>query len=144
MMKICRFKPSYLLSLGLGAMLMLGMTAISPSDAQSRNHVFELRTYHANPGKLEDLKTRFRNHTIDIFNRHHMKSVGYWIPEQNTGNLLIYILEHPSHEEALANWKAFHDDPEWQKVAKASEANGKLVDHVDSVYMDPADFSAIK
>jgi hypothetical protein len=96
------------------------------------------------PGKLEDLNARFRNHTIGIFNRHHMKSVGYWIPQDNKDNVLIYILEHSSQEEGMKNWKEFQADPEWQQVAKASEANGKLVDHVDRVFMNPADFSPMK
>jgi hypothetical protein len=137
-------KASHFVTFALGAMLMLGMNMASQSHAQSPNHVFELRTYHANPGKLDDLSARFRNHTVEIFNRHHMKSVGYWIPQDNKANVLIYILEHPSKEEAQKNWDAFRADPEWQQVSKASEANGKLVDHIDSVFMNPTDYSAIK
>jgi len=137
-------RSSHLLSFALGAMVMLGMSTMTQSNAQSPNHVFEYRKYYAMPGKLDDLKTRFRDHTIEIFNRHHMKSVGYWIPTENKDNALVYILEHPSRDEAKKNWDAFRTDPEWQKVSKASEANGKLVDHVDSVYMDPADFSPMK
>lgn len=107
-------------------------------------HVYELRTYHANPGKLPDLEARFRDHTIAIFNKHHMKSVAYWVPTDNKDNVLIYVLEHESQEEAMKNWAAFSADPEWQAVAKASEVNGKLVDHVDRVFMAPTDFSAMK
>jgi hypothetical protein len=137
-------KSVHAISFALGAMLVLGMTTIGHSNAQAPNHVFELRTYHANPGKLPDLESRFRDHTIEIFNRHHMKSVGYWVPQDNKDYVLIYILEHASKEEALKNWTAFSADPEWQKVQKASEMNGKLVDHVDRVFMDPADFSPMK
>jgi len=128
----------------LAAIVMLGMSMLSQSQAQSPNHVFEYRKYYAMPGKLEDLKKRFRDHTIEIFNRHNMKSVGYWIPQDNKDNAIVYILQHPSKEEGLKNWAAFQADPEWKQVAAASEANGKLVDHVDRVFMDPADFSAIK
>ena len=137
-------KASHLISFALGAMLVLGMSTISHSNAQSPNHVYELRTYHASAGKLEDLKARFRDHTVDIFNRHNMKSIGYWVPQQNTDNVLIYVLQHPSRAEADKNWAAFNADPEWVKVKTASEANGKLVDKVDRVFMDPADFSALK
>jgi hypothetical protein len=109
--------------------------------------VFELRIYHAPPGKLEDLKTRFRDHTIDIFNRHGITSIGYWVPQdadKGHDNTLIYLIAHPSREEATKNWRAFGTDPEWQKVSKASEANGKIVDKIESTYMDPADFSPVK
>ena len=59
------------------------------------------------------------------------------------GKTLIYILAHPSREAATSNWKAFRDDPEWQKVRDASEANGKLVNKVDSTFMSLTDFSPI-
>jgi len=59
-------------------------------------------------------------------------------------NLFVYILEHPSREEALKNWAAFQADPEWQKVKAESEVNGPLVDHIDRYSMDPTTFSAIK
>ena len=105
--------------------------------------VFELRVYHAAPGKLADLHTRFREHTIKIFERHGMKNVAYWAPmdEPDKSNTLIYILQHPSREVAAANWKSFQEDPEWKSVRDKSEANGKLVEKVDSTFMTLADFS---
>ncbi len=114
--------------------------------AMAQNRVYELRTYTCNEGKLEALKARFRDHTIEIFNRHHMESIGYWVPAdgEKSKNTLIYILAHPSREEAAKNWKEFLSDPEWKKVAAESEANGKIVNHVDSVFMDPTDFSKLK
>jgi hypothetical protein len=130
---------------GMGAAMML-MTA-SGLEAQSggvkSDVVYELRVYHANEGKLDALLARFRDHTMTIFNRHGMKSIAYWTPtdEPLKGRTLIYILEHPSREAATANWKSFHDDPEWVKVSTASEVNGKLVEKVDSTYMTRTDFS---
>ncbi len=114
--------------------------------AAAQNRVYELRTYTCNEGKLEALKARFRDHTIEIFNRHHMESIGYWIPSdgEKSKTTLIYILAHPSREEAKKNWSEFMKDPEWVKVAADSEANGKIVSHVESVFMDPADFSKLK
>jgi hypothetical protein len=105
--------------------------------------VFELRVYHAAPGKLAELLARFRDHTDKIFARHGMKSVAYWTPadEPEKSNTLIYILRHPSREAAAVNWKAFQDDPEWQSVRDKSEANGKLVEKIDSTYMTMTDFS---
>jgi hypothetical protein len=110
------------------------------------NRVFELRTYTTPEGKLDALKSRFRDNTIRIFNRHNMTSVGYWTPEDAplSQNTLIYILAHPSREEAKKNWDAFRADPEWVKVKAASEANGPLTTKVESVFVDPTDFSQIK
>lgn len=124
-------------------LLLLTMMA---GFAFAQNRVYELRTYTCNEGKLDALKTRFKDHTIEIFKRHHMESVGYWVPAEGekSKTTLIYILAHPSLEEAKKNWKEFSSDPEWRKVAAESEANGKIVNHVESVFMDPADFSKLK
>ena len=110
------------------------------------SHVFEFRTYTAEPGKLEALQARFRDHTMQIFNKHGMKSVGYFAPsdEPLAKNTLIYILEFPSRDAAKKSWDEFRTDPEWQKVQKESEANGKLVTKVDSVFTEPTDFSPMK
>jgi hypothetical protein len=111
------------------------------------NRVFELRVYHSPAGKLEDLKTRFRDHTIDIFKRHNITSIGYWTPQdadKGKDSTLIYLIAHPSREEAAKNWREFGRDPEWMQVAKASEANGKIVEKIESTFLDPTDFSMIK
>ena len=109
----------------------------------SSTGVYELRVYHAAAGKLPELLARFREHTIKIFDRHGMKSVAYWTPvdEPEKSNTLIYILYHPSREAATANWRSFQDDPEWKSVRDKSEANGKLVEKVDSTFLALTDFS---
>ena len=112
----------------------------------AQNKVYEMRTYTCNEGKLPDLMKRFREHTIDIFKRHGMESVGYWVPQdpEKSKTTLIYIITHASREQAAKNWKEFSADPEWKKVAADSELNGKIVAKVDSVFMDPTDFSKLK
>jgi hypothetical protein len=57
------------------------------------------------------------------------------------GDKLVYLLRHPSRDAAVGNWAAFHADPEWQSVSKASEAHGKIVVHTESVFLAAADFS---
>lgn len=115
--------------------------------AQSDNkRVFELRTYTAPEGKLPDLEKRFRDHTMRIFKKHGMESVGYWTPQDapDSQNTLIYILAHPSREAAKKNWAEFQADPEWQKVSAESQVNGRIVSKVVSVFMDATDFSPLK
>jgi len=107
--------------------------------------VYELRMYTAYPGKLNDLLTRFRFHTVDLFARHGMRSVAYWTVLDPIGNepSLVYILAHASRAAASVSWKAFEADPEWQKVRTASEANGKLVSNIQSLFLQPTDFSPV-
>ncbi len=69
--------------------------------------------------------------------------MAYWtaLDEPVKSTTFFYMLEHPSRETAAANWKAFQDDPEWQSVKAKSEVNGKLVEKVDSTFLQLTDFS---
>lgn len=137
-----------LLLIGYGA----GRVASSPVAAQATTttaagHVYELRTYTTNEGKLTNLNARFRDHTVRLFAKHNIKSIGYWTPlEGPTGETtLVYLLEHPSREEARKNWAAFGADPDWQKARTESEVGGKILAKApESVFLTPTDYSPIK
>src|SRR5436305_12483498 len=131
------------LSFLCGVAVAFGFTAVGGSN--SAHHVYELRMYHVHSGKMDALRSRFGDHTDTIFKRHDMKSIGYWVPEDasNSQSLFIYILEHPSRQEAEKNWAAFQADPEWKKVKSDSEAQGPLVDRIDRYFMDPTSYSAL-
>ncbi|MBB5710683.1 NIPSNAP family protein [Sphingomonas xinjiangensis] len=109
-----------------------------------RTAVYELRIYYPAPGKLSALNARFREHTLKLFAKHGMHNVAYW-NEQPTGEApegrVVYVLAYPSRQARDASWKAFGEDPEWRAVAASSEAAGKLVTKVDSVFMTLADYS---
>ena len=107
--------------------------------------VYELRIYHVVPGKMEDLVSRFRDHTMKLFADYGIKSVAYWtaLEEPVKSSTFFYILEHPSREAAAANWKAFQDDAEWKRVKAKSEENGKLVEKIDSTFLTLTDFSPL-
>ena len=121
----------------------LGWSLRGAADTQ---RIYELCTYTAPEGKLPELQARFRNHTIGLFEKHGIKSIGYWVPsdEPLKSNTLIYVLAHKNREEAAKNWTAFRSDPEWIKARDASEAKGKIVEKVVSVFMDPTDYSPLK
>lgn len=142
---LCRTYALVALSFAIGSLMTAHLMRTKTVQAQS-SRVFELRVYHTLPGRLPALESRFRDHTIQIFNKHQMTSVGYWIPQDSPQkeNTLIYILAHESRESAKKNWAEFGADPEWQTVAKASEADGKIVEKIESTYMTPADYSAMK
>ena len=102
------------------------------------------RTYTTPEGKLEALHTRFRDHTIALFDKHGMKSVGYWVPSSppKSKNTLIYVLKHKSREKAAESWKAFIADPVWQKAFQESRKEGPLLAKApESVFMKATDYS---
>ena len=123
-------------------------TTQAPSPSLAKNsRCFELRTYYAAPGKLEELHARFRNHTLKLFKKHGMEVVGFWGPtdkEKGSENTLVYVLAFPSREARVKSWSAFRGDPDWQAAAKESEKNGKLTEKIDSVIMMATDYSPLR
>ncbi len=106
------------------------------------HRLFELRTYHAEPGKLDALLTRFRDHTCKLFEKHGMTNVGYWVPVENPDRLLVYLLAYPDRAARDAAWKGFLADEDWKKAAAASEVKGKLVGTIEELYLTATDFSS--
>lgn len=124
----------------LAAGSVLGFAPVGAGGADSR--CYELRIYHAAPGKLDDLHQRFRNHTLQLFERHGIKSIGYWVPLQNqTEPKLYFLLSYPNREAREASWKAFVADPDWQAAYRASEANGTLVTKSENFFLATTDYS---
>jgi len=130
------------------AVVLVGHVARSAPDnaAAKSSRVFEIRTYTTEPGRLDALHARFRDHTMKLFEKHGMTSIGYWTPadEPRASNTLIYIIAHASREAAKRNWEAFISDPEWVKARDESEADGKIVVKVESVYVSPTDYSPLQ
>lgn len=116
-------------------------TAIPAIAAEKDTRCFEMRTYYAAPGKLDDLLARFRDHTVKLFEKHGITNIGYWVPIENTDNKLVYVIATPSREEHAKRWKEFGADPDWQAARKASEEKGKLLTKVESVFLNATDFS---
>ena len=131
-------RRSLLQSIPALALLSTGALAQPVGDV-----VYELRMYTVYPGKLNDLLTRFRFHTVELFARHGMRSIAYWTVLDPVGSQpsLVYVLAHASRAAASVSWKAFEADPEWQKVRDASEAKGQLVSNIQSFFLRPTDFS---
>lgn len=122
---------------------------IVQAQAAEPDSVYELRIYTTHPGKMPDLLARFKNHTCKLFERHGMVNVGYWVPlepqeKSQENNKLYYFLKHKSRAAAEASWKAFGADPKWNKVRTASEANGPIVQGVESLFLSSADYSPEK
>jgi hypothetical protein len=119
--------------------------ASKPTPAPAAR-VFEMRTYDTdNADMARAMHARFRDHTCRLFRKHGMDLVGFWIPRDEPTKL-IYLLAFPSKEAAEASWRAFRDDPEWQRVFAESheKAGGKIVTKVESVWLDPTDYSPIR
>ena len=122
------------------SVLTLCLMANSGSSADD-TRCFEMRTYYANPGKLDALNARFREHTVKLFEKHGMTNIGYWVPKENDQNKLVYVLAYPSKEARDASWKAFLDDADWKSAYAESTKDGKLVQKIESVFLKATDYT---
>jgi len=135
------------LILGLGLVgLAIRAADDKKGDKKVDTRVFEMRTYYAAPGKMDALHARFRDHTCKLFIKHGMTLIGFWSPidPKEAQQKMVYVLAFPSKEAAEKSWKAFQNDPDWKAAKAASEKDGKLVDNVESVFLNPTDYSPVK
>ena len=107
--------------------------------------IYELRVYRLVPGRMQALVSRFRDHTLAIWERHGIQQVGFWTTDVGrSSNELTYILAWKSPVEREEKWRAFGDDPTWQKVKQESERDGHIVDRISIQLLTPTDFSALQ
>jgi hypothetical protein len=110
------------------------------------SRLFELRTYHAAPGKSAALHDRFRNHTLALFETHGLDVVGFWTrldAEGDPTETLVYLLAFADRAAADKAWSEFRNDSAWIKLRAETEQDGSLVASVDSVYLGATDYSAL-
>ncbi len=113
------------------------------------NQVWELRIYTASPNNLGILLSRFRDHTLKLFEKSGMTNKIYFTPTdeaQGSDKMLYYFLTHKSEAAAKESFKNFGASDEWKKVRTESEikGGGSLTTKIESVFMYPTDFSPIK
>jgi len=112
---------------------------------EEANRVFELRIYSVLPGRMDAMNARFKDHTNALLTKHHMTLIGFWQPQgDDASKKLYYLVAHKSRKEAEANWKEFVNDPDWKSAQAASEKDGKIVEKVDRIWLDPTEYSMMK
>jgi NIPSNAP len=123
-----------------GSLITVHITKADQVSADNQR-VFEILVYHAVPGKVLALASRFRE-ASKLQAKHHLEAVGYWVPDDNPdwANTFIYIIAHRSLDDAKKNWAAFHADPEFQRYLKSEQAE-PLIEKVDETYMRATEFS---
>jgi|TARA_B110000240_G_C13385561_1_gene404504 hypothetical protein len=112
------------------------------SYAQEKK-VYELRTYTTAPGRLPALLNRFGGGEVDLFVKHGMTSVGYWVPDDGelSESTLVYMVAHSDRKAAVSSWSAFSDDPVWHEMRDKSREDGPIVTNVVNQFLDPTNFS---
>jgi hypothetical protein len=107
--------------------------------------VYELRIYHAVPGRLPDLNNRFSTVTLKLWDRFGIRQVGFWTTLVGpSNNALYYLLEWESQAEREQKWNAFATNPEWLAARAETEKNGPLVERIENMLLTPTAYSRLK
>lgn len=114
---------------------------VSSDAAAADDRCYEIRTYTAPEGDLDDLDRRFRKYSRRIFAKYDMDQVGFWMPLENPEHQLIYILSYEDCADRDPAWDKFLNDPEWLRIKEITEAGGDLVTNVESTMLEAADVS---
>ncbi|HWE07319.1 MAG TPA: NIPSNAP family protein [Rhizomicrobium sp.] len=107
--------------------------------------IYELRLYRPMPGKLPALLRRFEDHTLKIWERIGIRSVGFWttlIGESN--QQLTYMLAWENMAERERLWSVFAADVVWNEVVAESEREGPIVQNIANQLLRPTAFSPMK
>jgi len=122
-----------------------GAQALWAKHLEEANRVFELRIYSVLPGRMDALNARFKNHTNPLLTKYHMTLIGFWqLQGDDAGKKLYYLVAHKNRKEAEANWTAFSNDSDWKVARDASEKDGKIVEKIERVWLDPTEYSMMK
>jgi NIPSNAP len=107
--------------------------------------LYELRIYHATPGRLPDLSKRFETITLKLWEKHGIRQAGFWTVLVGPSNQqLYYFLEWKDMAEREQKWNAFMTDPEWLEKRAETEKNGTLVQRVENMFLSPTAYSKVK
>ncbi len=136
-----RFLVASCVAVAATASLASAQSPAPPAAPAGDTRVFELRTYYAAEGKLDALNARFRDHALRLFEKHGMTPVGFWSPVGNPDNKLVFLLAYPSRAARDAAWRSLAGDPEWTRVRKGTDRNGKLVKWIEEEFLIPTDYS---
>ncbi len=112
----------------------------------SKSGIFQMRVYTCFDGRIDNLITRFKDHTQELFERQGLKNYPYWLTTEKEGgqSKLVYLLGHQDQAAFEAAFQSFIKDPDWIKAKDASEADGKIVEKVDATFFKTLPFSPMK
>lgn len=114
----------------LGLVIGLGGPAAAQ---QAAARTYELRTYHAADGRLDELHARFRRHSLPLLQRHGVEVVGTWVPKPNPGNAVVALVAYPSPAAREAAWSRVVGDPEWTVMKRQTDGRGLLVESIEEL-----------
>ena len=107
--------------------------------------LYELRIYDCNPGMLPALNKRFSEHTVELFEKHGIKNVGYWTTEVGENNhRLTYLVAFEDAQQRMDAWESFRADPEWAEVVEESHRKGIIVKNVRNELLVPTPYSPLQ
>lgn len=105
---------------------------------------YEYRRYEVMHGRMEDLKRRFEEETIPLWEQNGIEHTAFFEPRVGQNNVLHYLLAWEDLGQREKTWEAFRVNPEWVKARTKSEENGPLISRIDNEIWVPTEFSPLQ
>lgn len=98
----------------------------------------ELRMYSVEQGRMEDMKSRYRDHLTRLFERHGVTVAAAWECLQGPQTpLFVYLMHWKSWDLRVKAWQGFYGDTEWPQVREATNQGTELVERYDLNFLKP-------
>ena len=102
------------------------------------------RTYRVRPGTVQGYLDNYEQYGLAAQTRHIGKPIAYMFTESGEMNTIVHIWAYENAGDREAKRARMQADPEWQKVAEESQRDGKIVEKIESVFVDATDYSPLK
>ena len=121
-------------------LLIAAGVGVNPAAAAppAESRLFELREYQAAPGKLAALHDRFRDHTLALHEKHGITNVACFTVAEPGDERVYVLIAYPDAEARRRAWEGVVTDPEWHRVRRTTEAEGRLVERIREYPLVPA------
>lgn len=107
--------------------------------------IYELRIYHAMPGKLQELHERFEYLVTALLEKHGINALGFWTDYVGPSNHTItWLVQFSDVQDREFKWQNFKDDPVWIDGRDRSEADGPILSHWENRLLTPTDYSKLR
>lgn len=113
----------------------------------AKPRIFELRIYSIEPGKLQAFRDRWRDRAVPLYEKKGVHNIGWWVCAERDAQgheQFICLLAAESADAIQRAVSEFHSDPDWQRIEKETEREGKLRSSVVAYKLTPLEFSALK
>jgi hypothetical protein len=104
--------------------------------------IFELRTYHAIPGKLPDLQRLLQTVINTVYQEYGITQIGVWIADsERDDNTIRCMLRWQSLADRETRWSRLEHDRFFIAAQKEAES---MISNIENTFLTPTEYSKLQ